>query len=208
MNKLLLILSSIMILANCNASDKQEATTGPKEDTDEPVVTSRPDTMEITFSIEGVTEAMDMYLLGSQKEFPLNFSTYIPVDMQTETVRSDEGSAIRIWAAFGGHPNKEAYLTIYAFPAAVPAEEVRKTSVEQVKMLGDVAEDTVSHPWADTVYSLNGNRMGFLALAQEKDRWFYLLAAYPPEYADGMGPRINQIIEQWRWKDSGDGLSD
>lgn len=208
MNKLLLILLSIMILVNCNSSDKQEATTGPKEHTEESVVTSRSDTIEIEFSIEGMTEAMDMYLLKSPEEFPLDFSTYIPVDMRAETVRSDEGNAIRIWAVFGGNTNKNAYLIIYAFPSEVDAEEARKTAVEKAKTLGDITEDAKRHPWADAVYSLKGDRMGFLALAKEKDRWFYLLAAYPPEYADGMGPRIHQVIEKWRWRDSGASLRD
>lgn len=206
MNKLLLILSSITILVNCNSSDKQKATTGPKGHTEESVVTSRPDTIEAEFSIEGTTEAMNMHLLESPEAFPLDFSTYIPVDMRAEA--GNDGNGIRIWAAFGGNPNKDAYLAVYAFSAAVHAEEAWKAAVEKVKTLGDIAEDAKRHPWADVVYSLKGQRIGFLALAKEKDRWFYLLAAYPPEYADGMGPRIHQIIEKWQWKDNGAPLRD
>lgn len=206
MNKLLLILSSLtIILASCRSADKQEAAVGSIEHTEEPGVSSRPDTIESEIAIEGMTEEMDMYLVESPEDFPLDFSTYIPVDMQ---VRTDKGNAICIWAAFGGITNKAAYVTISAFPATAGAEEARETAVRKMKTLGDIAEDTVRYPWAEAVYSLEGDRMGFLALVQENNRWFYLSAAYPPEYADGMGPRIHRIIEKWRWKDDGESLSE
>lgn len=209
MNTPLIILIPLILLssAGCNKADKQVAA-GSKEHAVEPADSSRPETIASEIAIEGVAEVLEMNLLESPEEFPLDFSTYIPADMQESTLPLDEGYAIRIWAVFGGVPNKEAHLTIYVFPSAVGAEEAREASVGRMKRLGDVVEDTIRHPWARGSYSLKGNKTGFLALARAKGHWFYLMTAYPPEYADGMGPRIDQIIERWRWKDDGKSLKE
>jgi len=203
MNKLLLILCSLLLLTSCNSSDTQQAPAGGNDQTEAIEPASRPDTITTTISIEGIEETMDMYLLESPEGFHPKFSTYVPVDMRTDRGYSGEGDVIRIWAHFGGISSKDAQLIIRGFPDGINAKEAREAAKEAAQRVGETAVDTARYGWADQVFSINGERIGFLALAKEKDRWFYLLAAYPPEYADGMGPRLHQLIRSWQWKESG-----
>lgn len=187
------------LLLSCSSSDKDATSDSPGEN---PRL-ARPDTTNTEISIEGATEKMQLFLMKSPDEFPLSFSTYIPIDMKVARMREEGGLVLRIMAAFGGRPNKEAQLTIGAFARGIQSNTVHTRVLKKARSIASLSEDPARYPWAQTVYSLQGDRSGFLALAEKNSRWFYLLASYPPEYADGMGPRINKVIEQWRWQDNG-----
>lgn len=202
MKKLCKALFLTILLTGCSSPDKQEPATGLDKASEASLETARPDTIETEIALEGMAETIEMYLLKSPDNFPLFFSTYIPADMQTETIRSDKGTTIRVMANFGGTLNEDACLTIFAFPPDATGEEARKMAEETAQSVSNVSEEDTRYPWAETVYSLQGDRLGFLALAQKNDSWFYLLSVYPPEYGDGMGPRINQIVQKWRWEDN------
>ena len=42
---------------------------------------------------------------------------------------------------------------------------------------------------------------GTIGVGQRDNRFFHILVQYPVEYGDGMGPRVAQLIEHWRWAD-------
>lgn len=200
MKNTLLFLTAAFLVTGCHSKKKKTAdpSTGQITTTNR---ATRPDTIKTTIAVEGIPQSMQMYRLESADSFPLKFSTYIPVDMKTEVVHRDGGPVIRLMAHFGGQLNKEARLLISAFPAETPAAAVRKEAMAKARTLGTISKEPDRYPWAKKVYAIEGKKIGFLALAHKNDRWFYLLAAYPPEYGDGMGPRIHEIIRHWRWKD-------
>lgn len=180
------------MLISCRVSDKDA-----KE-----FATSRPDTLKTELMVEGMPESMNMYLLESPENFPIHFSTYIPVEMIIDTASFETGKAIHIIAAFGGRINKDARLTIFAFSPEINEEEARKIT----RQAGGNPVDSTGFSWAEAVYNLGEGRSGFLALGENEGQWFYLLATYPPVYADGMGPRIAMILDQWRWAENGKSL--
>ncbi|HEX6983194.1 MAG TPA: hypothetical protein VF181_10575 [Balneolaceae bacterium] len=201
MNRYFFILLAATIFISCNAAEKEKAVSNP-----EPKIAARGDTIEVQISIEGMVESMRMYLLEPPENFPIQFSTYAPAEMVTETVNLENGKSISIMANFGGRLNKNAQLTIFAFPAGSVGSEVHKRVAEIAKSYNAVPGDSALHPWAEKLYDLRGEAFGFLALDVKEGVWFYVLAAYPPQYADGMGPRINLILEKWRWAESGEPL--
>lgn len=151
--------------------------------------------------IEGMAETLTVSLLEPPDPFPLDFSTYVPDDMQVETVCSGEGDALRITAAFGGQPNEQALFTIFAFPERVDVEEALKVAEQTAQTLGGTSVEDRRYAWTIAEYQLQGERSGFLALGEHGGSPFYLLATYPPEFGDGMAPRIELILREWRWAD-------
>lgn len=190
-NRFLLLLVSILLIS-CGAKNEEQNITKPQAE-----ITSRADTIKVSLRIEGMVESMQMYLVESPKDFPIQFSTYVPVEMVTETASLKDGKLINIMANFGGKLNKDARLTIFAFAEGSRIEKM----AEIAQNYGAVPGDSTLHLWAEKLYDLRGETFGFLALSRKNDVWFYVLATYPPKYADGMVPRINLILEKWHWAD-------
>ena len=49
--------------------------------------------------------------------------------------------------------------------------------------------------------------VGVISIGRHGNRFFHLLIHYPAEYGDGMAPRAALILDEWRWEDTGGGLS-
>ena len=47
---------------------------------------------------------------------------------------------------------------------------------------------------------------GVSALGRHGQRLFVVRIEYPPEYAEGLLPRVGKVLEDWRWEDTGGGL--
>jgi hypothetical protein len=48
--------------------------------------------------------------------------------------------------------------------------------------------------------------MGTMAIARHGNRYLHLLAHYPADYGDGVGPRFHRLLQEWRWEDDGSRL--
>ena len=158
-----------------------------------------------TLSIEGETEVIRVQAVVSPPSFPLAFTTVAPNDMLVDFLSSGEGDAVRFEAAFGGVHVPEAALVMMVLPAGTTAEDARDWVAEIAG--GTPREPESDRPsWMAESYTIRGELSGFAALGERESRWFYFLASYPPEFGDGIGPRIDLILSRWRWAD-GSGLS-
>lgn len=162
----------------------------------------RPDSKESTILIEGQTERITLERFRPADSFPLRFETYIPADMTADTVDTGRGEVVRIRAAFGGEPVSGAAVHIATLP---PGTDAAEAGMWASSLADGVARDELYQEddpaWGHAIHRLEGERAGFVALDEHEGTWFYVLAAYPPEYGDGMPPRIEVILDEWRWTD-------
>ncbi|MEX0646281.1 MAG: hypothetical protein WEA56_03975 [Balneolaceae bacterium] len=181
-----ILLIIILLNSGCSSSDE------------EPVAPERPETIETEIQVEGMTELIPARLLESPEEFPLYFSTYYPLDMQVDTLTSEEGAGFKTIAAFAGRLNEEAQITVFVFHDSITEERAD----EIIRSYGgNTVDEQHRYNWSVTEYHLLGEQTGFLALGKHDENWFYIHYSYPPEYGDGMGPRIHLIMDEWRWRD-------
>lgn len=164
-------------------------------------------TVRETIHIEGMPEEIDARHYEAPEGFPLPFSTIVPADMAVETDWTGDTSAISIEAEFGGVRRPDARLSIVVLPAGTDEEQAVERAAAVVDSLGGYETERGSTPWAARTYRLTGSHAGFLGLGEREDRWFHILLAYPPEFGDGMGPRVDLILRRWSWND-GSGLID
>jgi hypothetical protein len=166
-------------------------------------VATEPDTvlMMETILIEGMPERLLVRPFESPVDFPLGFSTVVPADMVVDFVSSGEGDAVRFEAVFGGIHRSDAMLGLIVPPNRPDAEEAREMVAGVASDLGGVQVSDPVFPGAIAGYRLVGEVAGFLALGQQNDQWFYFLAQYPPEFGDGMAPRMDLILRRWIWSD-------
>ncbi len=155
----------------------------------------RPPLREFSVLLEGMPETLSARLWQAPTSFPLQFSTYVPADMTVSV--SEVGASLELIAAFGGVRSERARVEISVLSESARPEEV----VEDLAWTFGGLEAPARHAWAEREYVFVGNYLGWLALAEHEGRWFYILVRYPPEYADGMAPRVALVLEQWRWRD-------
>lgn len=166
--------------------------------------TERHATREGEIHIEGRTQAMTFHRFRPGEAFALPFETYVPADMAAATADSGQGAVVVIRAAFDGTPVDAAAIHIATLPAGTRQADALATAralAAGVARGGAVRAEPPA--WARALHRLEGDRLGYVALGEHAGRWFYVLAAYPPEYADGMAPRVDAILAAWRWRDDG-----
>lgn len=182
------------------------------EDSADPALPTRPETRADTLMLEGMPEIERATLVRSPPDFALPFSTYVSSGMRTEFRTGDGGSAVRFSAAFGGVENRNAYLQVYVYDAGVERPTVNDVITGFVRSRApgiDEAASIETPPWAleamrFAYIGTGGVRMvGRTLTGEHNGRYFHVIAHYPQEYAEGMGPRIDRILRQWRWEDTG-----
>ena len=147
------------------------------------------------------------------------FTTYYSKDeMIADEMSSGEGTGVRFTANFGGTRNDSAFLHIF-IPADTTAgpDAARDILLEAngiVRSQGWKATKASDNrcPWAVESYRITGpggtQAIGFACVGEHAGRGFVVVAAYPGEYGDGMGPRVARILHHMRWKDTGTYLRD
>lgn len=176
----------------------------------------RPAVLEDSISIEGMAQAERLTLVRSPAGFSPPFTTYLPSQMRVDFVASDTTPSVRFVAAFAGRTNPEAYLQVRLYPPGA-AELVARTAVDTYLRGRDPRQDNV-HPsegwqWTIDAYDFQygagpqqSGFMGTIGIARHGNRFFHVLAHYPAEYGDGVGPRFERILREWRWEDDGSRL--
>jgi hypothetical protein len=157
-----------------------------------------------TVLIEGMPEEMPVQSVESPVGFEPGFSTVAPADMLVsfdDTVAEVRG--ISFEADFAGIHRPEVRLEVLFLPDRTDAEDARLQVEVLADSLGAETGDRGELLWASSVYDLGDDVFGFLALGQHNGRWFYVLSRYPPEFGDGMAPRVALILRRWTWSDDG-----
>lgn len=200
-----LFCAGMILLTSCTQPKNKADQSSQNADEPTAKAQSRPTQKEGFLMPEGMKEPVTLNLFETPETFPLSFSTYIPDDMQAETIGSGKQMTIRFVSAFGGKKNPEARMQTGALSPGMKLQEARGYAQKMIQSIQgtSAADDPSRYPWAEMTYALRGSRAGFLSLAKHEDRWFYILLQYPPEYGDGMAPRSALILNQWRWRDTG-----
>lgn len=199
---------ALLLLAACTGGADEPAPQPPAQEA--PSLPPRAEARQDTILLEGMPEIITSHLYQAPASFPLPFSTYIPEGMAPETVSAEEGEAIRVVVEFGGRRNENAYLQITALPAGTTEAQAREIARSQAAE-GIQPDDVPFYPWsiAEHMFMRGGQRgfvVGRLALGRHGGRYFTITSHYPAEYGDGLGPRIDYILRNWRWEDTGQGL--
>ncbi|MHB1168873.1 MAG: hypothetical protein ACYC28_06275 [Longimicrobiales bacterium] len=175
----------------------------------EPVEMELPATKRGVLLLEGKADSTDFRLVETPDGFPVQFTTYVPADMVTDVDSVDGGHSIEFVANFGGVLNQRAYMQVFFYPRRTSLPLARTTVDNFIRGLNPEVDRSVSEapePWAyeQTSFSYPHEQqtyVGRIALAKRGEIAFHMLAHYPAEYADGMGPRIAAILQEWRWAD-------
>lgn len=179
----------------------------PEEDEDDADGTaSRPATKSGTIMLEGMEETMEFILFEVPDGWPLAFSTYHTADFLAEPIRTGEGDAVNFVANFGGTRNDQVLFQVFFHPEGTDpgeADLVAEHLAEDFQLQPADEEDNRA-PWAYAVWtSPGGPNITWLAAGEYDGKYFYVLADYPAEFGDGVGPRIGVILDEWIWTDTG-----
>lgn len=176
----------------------------------------RPAVLLDSIRVEGASQSDRLTLVRSPAGFSPPFTTYLPSQMKVDFMASDTAPSVRFVAAFGGRTNPEAYLQVRVYRPGV-AELVPRNEIEVYLRGRDPRQDNVTPsqgwPWTLAAYDFyygagpqQSGFMGTIGLGRHANRFFHVLAHYPAEYGDGIGPRIHRILTEWRWEDDGSWL--
>ncbi len=156
-----------------------------------------------TISIEGMAHVLEVVEYRSPMDFPLGFTTVLPTDMAVDYVSSGVGDEVRFEAAFAGNRRPDAALSFVALPEGADSADARDRIEVVVAEINGQPVEPIPGDWAVERYRVGDGYSGSLAVGTENEKWFYFLARYPPEFADGMGPRIELILRRWKWSGTG-----
>lgn len=174
---------------------------------------ARPPVLRDSIGIEGMVQPERLTLVKSPAGFRPPFSTYLPSQMRAEFSVNDSAPSVRFVAEFGGQRNPDAYLQVKLYPRG-SAELVPRTAIDVYLRGRDPRQDNVQEsggwPWTIAAYDFQyggsaaaSGFMGTIGLARHGNRYLHVLAHYPADYGDGIGPRIERILREWRWEDDG-----
>jgi hypothetical protein len=191
----------------------------------------------LPMQIEGMTDTIAARLVWSPVDAEPRFSTYVPEDMVPDFGDVVEGAySFSVNAAFGGTVSEHAFMAVHFYPPGTPLDEAQMQLAAFMASL-EPYDDPVhreddygvsaSDPdapelarqrrfgWAQPEIRFHVQRgeidrtvAGWAALGQHGGRAFHVFVHYPEEYAEGMGARVQLMLEQWRWLDDGSRLGD
>ena len=190
----------------------------PEPDAEVPV--ERPDTTTYaptktdTIYVEGEPQPQTLRLLDAPD---LPFITYFPTDeFVTEVTRSPRGHGVRFYANFGGVENREAYVAIFVAGGETPADsvaELRTFLADTFTERGweQTESEVASCNWATDHVTFRDPATdppitGYACFGEHDGLPFYVLTHAPAEYGDGFGPRVHALLDEFRWRDTGEGL--
>jgi len=179
-----------------------------KNDVDDKDVPVEPDQqIEETIEIEGMKEKITLNLYNPGI---LNFRTYIPSDFIAEEASSGEGDGFWFYSNFEGKKQENVYLHFYFFSENIKEEpnidDKDSTFAIMLEGLEPIFPEDKYYDWSIKEFA-SPNSAKYAALGEHNDQYFVVIQDYPYEYADGMGPRINKVIEHFYWTDTEEYLS-
>lgn len=149
--------------------------------------------------------------------FPLPFSTVLPTGIGAILADAGRGAGITFRQAAGpAAESAELYLFVHpAVTTEAQAREVVRSIAETHGRLGARAEvDTAQVvPWALAQFRFSATgapplaREGWAALGRHAGRFFHIVVQHSPEQAAPFQLRVQQILNAWRWADTGGALA-
>lgn len=153
--------------------------------------------------VEGTVERIQVRDYQTPLGYPLGFRTVLPSDMAVGYHNSGRGDAVRFEAVFGGIRRPDVALEFTVLPNGMDEGEAIERVANLAIELDAIPRETNSGDFAQARYALGGEEIGFIALGEHEGHWYVFVARYPPEFGDGMGPRIDLILRRWRWAADG-----
>jgi len=166
-----------------------------------------------TISLEGMEQTLRLRLFDSRPAgLDVPFTTYVPDDMAIRTAPREIGDRFVARAVFGGQVEPRAFVEArFLAPGATEqaaaeslatwAPDERPNPLESGKRFDwSVRERWIRRGADDAAVE------GIAALGRHGGRWFVIHVEYPTEYGEGLLPRVERVLEEWRWEDNGGGL--
>jgi hypothetical protein len=187
----------------------------PERDSASSRKVERPKVKKEMISIAGKEQEFTLTLYDSSTiGFPLPFTTYVPQDVVTDFASSDEGDAVRFIANFEGKRNEDAIVNVFFHSELTPEAEVRRLfkffGKESSRMRERSRATPMHYDWSlmeyDFVSGKDDGLVGTVALGQRRGRFFTVLLRYPEGQEEEFAPRGRLILEEFRWKDTDQGL--
>lgn len=194
-----------LLLVGCGRDDAPRAAVAGQ---DLPVTTSA------SISVEGSTEAVNLQRYESPPGFALPFVTHLPTGMEVGAAAEEMGGdAVRFQAT----SSPDAFVQLFVHPVGqsvdAAIEDIRGVAESYgVPGVGEV-DPADRHPWALAEYRFRSRGTitppleGYVSLGQHAGRLFHIVVQYPAEFGDGFLPRVDLILDSWRWKDTNLGLT-
>lgn len=158
-----------------------------------------------TMQVEGMWDTVTVHLFRTPAGFALPFSTYVPRDLLAEP--APEEGTVRFVANFDERRNDSVQVAIRAHPGGTSETQARAALAAALGGRKVARDENRMTTWSVEEYDLQDLDMtGRGMLGRHGDRWFHVVIRFPSEYADGFGPRVRIILQEWRWADTGEPL--
>jgi hypothetical protein len=226
------LIAAALLLAACGDGGSREPGTTPPDrtgnppfsmetlppDTPPPVpearpLPARPELLLDSVRIEGDWQRAELRLVRSPAGFEPPFTTYLPSGLEVHFEVPDSAPSVRFIAAFGGRVNPEAFLQVRVYPEGTTRAAAEREVTAYLAGRGprqDQVTRSEGWPWTEAAWDFHygagpdtGGYLGTMGLGRYGNRFFHVLAHYPAEYGDGVGPRFHRILQEWRWEIDG-----
>lgn len=191
-------LALLLALTGCGRPGGEETAPAPPERPRLERAATRLDTIQV----EGMWDTVTVHLFRTPAGFGLPFSTYVSRDLLAEAAPAE--GVVRFVADFEGRRNDSVQVAVRAHPKGTSEAQARAALVAALGGGKVVRDENRMTAWAVEEYELQDlDANGRGVLGRHGDRWFHVLIRFPSEYADGFGPRVRIILQEWRWADTG-----
>jgi hypothetical protein len=160
--------------------------------------------------IEGMAESTTFLLFRGAERFAL---FYVPVDIVARASSGKEGTFVSFEFVAGANATSRtgprAVTVATLFLSRLSDSLAVKPGALSLPFIRGAARDLRRHAWTEREYALagtlprHGPAVGELLFGRHSGLPFWIQVYYPVEMADGMGPRIEAILESWIWTDTG-----
>ncbi len=160
--------------------------------------------------VEGDSQIVTMELYRSPASYPPSFSTYKSADMQVASAVVGGTFSVTLSPVFGAAPNPLAFVQIQSDTIALPEKDPAGAAVSAFTSPMKVSRLTVTpndrYPFATAAksfrFTTEGTPVtGTMIVGRRGNHTYRILVQYPPEFGDGMAPRVGLILRHFRWDD-------
>jgi hypothetical protein len=166
-----------------------------------------------TISLEGMEQTLRLRLFDSRPAgIDVPFTTYVPDDMAIRSAPRETGDRFVARAVFGGQVEPRAFVEVRFLPEHASEQAAAESLVAWApdERPNPLEGGTRFHWSVRERWIRRGERdaavEGIAALGRHGARWFVIHVEYPIDYGEGLLPRVERVLEEWRWEDTGGGL--
>lgn len=200
--RLLVATGLCALLAGCGREEKSDAASQ-----------AAPQIRTAVVQVEGTPDTIPLQRYESDPGAPLPFTTYLPAGIREDTVIGGREYAVK----FVSEQDPRAWVHVFVHPPEQTEggarEDIRAVAESYgVPGVGEV-EPSQRYPWTAAEYRFRSRGTvtpplaGSVALGRHAGRFFHVIVQYPVEFGDGFLPRARLILDEWRWRDTGQPLA-